>query len=87
MQKFGNEEIENQVVELLTKTSMPVSIDYVAHHLHMSWSTARGLLLNMTIKGKIEAEKTTKSLIFRLPNGEIIGKPEQLEKEERLRRE
>jgi len=46
---------------------MPVSIDFVAHHLNVSWPTARGLLLNMTIKGKVEAEKTTKSLIFRLP--------------------
>lgn len=67
MQKFDNEKIETQVIDLMEKTAMPVSIDYVAHHLSMSWPTARGVLLNMKIKGKIELEKTTKSLIFRLP--------------------
>lgn len=67
MQKFDNEKVEAQVIELLERTPIAVSIDYVAHHLTMSWSTSRGLLLNMALKGLIEAEKTTKSLIFRLP--------------------
>ena len=67
MQKFGNEKVEAQVLKLLERTPTAVSIDYVRYHLSISWSTARGLLLNMTIKGKVEAEKTTKSLIFRLP--------------------
>ena len=67
MQKVGNEQVENEVIELLKKTPMPVSIDYVAYHLHISWPTSRGLLLNMALNKKVEAEKTTKSLIFRLP--------------------
>lgn len=67
MQKVGNVEVENEAIELLKKTVMPVSIDYVAYHLHISWPTARGLLLNMALNKKVEAEKTTKGLIFRLP--------------------
>jgi predicted ArsR family transcriptional regulator len=67
MQKVGNEHFETEVIKLLEKTPMPVSIDYVAHHLQISWPTARGLLMNMALDKKIEAEKTTKSLIFRLP--------------------
>jgi DNA-binding IclR family transcriptional regulator len=66
-QKFDNEKTEAEVLDLLKNTPMAASTDYVAHNLNVSWSTARGLLLNMTLKGKIEAEKTTKSLIFRLP--------------------
>jgi len=70
VQKFDDEKVEKQVLELMQRTVTPVSIDYVAHHLKIAWATARGLLLNMTIKGKIEAEKTTKSLIFRLSRNE-----------------
>lgn len=66
MQKVGTEHFESEVIKLLEKTPMPVSIDYVAHHLQISWSTARGLLMDMALEKKIEAEKTTKSLIFRL---------------------
>jgi len=67
LHKFGNEQVEKQVVELLKRTPTAVSIDYVAYHLNIAWATARGLLLNMVINGKVQSEKTTKSLIFRLP--------------------
>jgi hypothetical protein len=70
LQKFGNEKVEAKIVELLERTPTAVSIDYVRYHLNISWSTTRALLLNMVIKGKVEAEKTTKSLIFRLPRRE-----------------
>jgi hypothetical protein len=66
MQKVGNEHFEAEVIKLLEKTPMAVSVDYVAYHLNISWPTARSLLLNMALDKKIEAEKTTKSLIFRL---------------------
>jgi hypothetical protein len=46
---------------------MAVSTDFVAYHLGIAWVTARLLLMNMTLKGLVEMEKTTKSMIFRLP--------------------
>jgi hypothetical protein len=63
----GNEQVENGVIDLLKKTPMAVSCDYVAFHLKICWATARSLLLNMALEKKIEMEKTTKSAIFRLP--------------------
>lgn len=69
MQKVDNPQVEIQVVELLKNTPMAVSIDFVAHNLRIHWTTARGLLLNMALKGKIKAVKTTKSFIFTLPQG------------------
>jgi hypothetical protein len=66
-QIVGNEQFENSVIELLQKTPMAVSTDFVAYHLKISWPTARSLLLNMALEKKIEMEKTTKSAIFRLP--------------------
>lgn len=70
MQKFDNQDVEAEVIELLKKTSIPVSTDYVAHHIGMGWGTARSVLLNMALKGEIQSEKTTKSLIFKLPKKE-----------------
>lgn len=64
---MGNEQVENSVIELLKKTPMAVSTDFVAYHLKISWPTAKCLLLNMALDKKIEMEKTTKSAIFRLP--------------------
>jgi len=46
---------------------MAVSTDFVAYHLGIAWVTSRSLLMNMALKGLIEMEKTTKSMIFRLP--------------------
>jgi hypothetical protein len=66
--KFDNIQTEEQVVKLLEETKIAVSTDFVAYHLSISWVTARSLLLNMTIKGLVSMEKTTKSMIFRLPH-------------------
>jgi DNA-binding IclR family transcriptional regulator len=70
LQKVGNEHFETAVIKLLEKTPMAVSVDFVAYHLGISWPTARGLLLTMAINKKVEVEKTTKSMIFRLPKKE-----------------
>lgn len=67
----GNEQIENSVIELLCKKSMAVSTDFVAFHLEIGWSTARSLLLRMALDKKIEAEKTTRGLIWR-PKKEAV---------------
>lgn len=43
---------------------MPVSIEFVAQELGIGWGTARAILLNLAIQGRIAMQKTTKSLIF-----------------------
>ena len=62
--KFGNPDIQNNVMSLLQETKMPVSIEFVAQKLSIGWGTARAILLNLAIQGKIRMQKTTKSLIF-----------------------
>lgn len=67
MQKYDAVENEQKVIELIKDSKMAVSTDFIAYHLDISWITSRALLLNMTVKGLILMEKTTKSMIFRLP--------------------
>jgi predicted transcriptional regulator len=53
-----------KVLEIVEKAGKPVSIDYVAYHLGVSWHTARALLLELTAQGKLKAIDTTKSYVF-----------------------
>ena len=64
LQKFNDPETEEKIIALIKKTEIPVSIDFVAQHVNIAWGTARAILLNMTVLGKIQTQKTTKSLIF-----------------------
>jgi len=69
--KFDDPDVEDNIVELLKIAKIPVSIDYVAHHMKVGWDTARAALLNLALQGKIKANKTTKSLIFFLGDDEL----------------
>lgn len=66
MQKIDNPEIEANVLQVMEQANQPVSCDYVAFKMQIGWGTARGILLNMALKGQITALKTTKSFIFML---------------------
>jgi len=48
----------------LRKAGKPVSIEYVAYHLGISWHVARALLLELVARGKLRMLDTTKSYIF-----------------------
>ncbi len=62
--KFGNPVIQESVIKLLKETGMPVSVDFVARKLGVGWGTARAILLDLAVQGRIRMVKTTKSLIF-----------------------
>jgi DNA-binding IclR family transcriptional regulator len=71
--KFGNADVQNSVLNLLRKTNMPVDVEFVAQKLGIGWGTARAILLNLVVEGKVCMEKTTKSFIFSLNEGEKNG--------------
>jgi len=71
--KFGNADVQNSVLNLLRKTNMPVDVEFVAQKLGIGWGTARAILLNLVVEGKVYMEKTTKSFIFSLNEGEKNG--------------
>jgi len=65
-----NSELQTQLLKLLKKTRIPVSIEYVARHLNVGWGTARAMLLELVVSGKVAGQKTTKSWIFWMPGSE-----------------
>lgn len=64
MNHFNDKKLENKIIVFLENTPIPASIDYVAQHFNLAWGTARAILLNLVIEGKIQSQKTTKSFIF-----------------------
>ena len=64
MNHFNDKDLEIQVVKLLKEIPIPASIDFVAQHFNLAWGTARAILLNLVIDGRIQTQKTTKNLIF-----------------------
>jgi len=62
----GNPEVETHALEVVREAGVPVSIDYVAHHLGVSWHTARSILLRLAVKGKLKMIDTTKGPVFAL---------------------
>lgn len=70
--KFGDPEVETQVIKILETHSEPVSIDLVSYHLKVGWGTARSILLNMALKGKIKFLKTSKGYVFWLSKEEAL---------------
>ncbi|MCL5949750.1 MAG: hypothetical protein M1490_04665 [Candidatus Bathyarchaeota archaeon] len=62
----GAKESEAKVLEALKEYGKPVSVGYVAWKLSVTWTTARGILLEMALKGQIAATDTSKGFFFSL---------------------
>jgi hypothetical protein len=58
---------------LIADAKIPVTVDFIAQNLKVSWDTARSLLLGLAIQERLKATKTMKSWIF---------EPRQAKKEE-----
>jgi hypothetical protein len=64
VQKNVETEMESNVLDLLEKENMPLTIGFVAFNLKITWQTARSLLLTMSLTGKIKALETSKGFLF-----------------------
>jgi DNA-binding transcriptional ArsR family regulator len=59
------EELKSKALDFLETSTIAVCVGDVAKHLDISWSTARHILMELLLEGKVECEKTTKSMIFK----------------------
>jgi len=64
MSKLEDEKLIEQIINLVRQTNIPVSIDFVAKNLGLNWSSARALLMQLSLEGLLKATKTTKGWIF-----------------------
>ena len=64
MQKLDIPQMEEQALSLIGEARIPVTVDYIARKLDISWDTARSLLLGLAIHDRLKATKTMKSWVF-----------------------
>lgn len=64
MQKLDIPQMEKQALNLIGEARIPVTVDYIARKLKISWDTARSLLLGLAIQDQLKATKTMKSWVF-----------------------
>lgn len=61
---LDNKNIVSNVIEVVKDAHMPVSIDYVARNVNLTWASARAILFQLALGGRLSAQNTTKSWIF-----------------------
>lgn len=62
--KVGNQQIEQEVLKILADAKISVSTSFLAKKLNMGWGTARAVLLDMVIKGKVKMISTNITPLF-----------------------
>jgi predicted ArsR family transcriptional regulator len=58
-------ELKPKALLFIKKATTAVAIGDVAKNVNVSWSTARQILMELTLENKVECEITTNAKIFR----------------------
>ena len=69
----GRPDVEAKVLELMREAGAPISPNFIAKRLGISWATARSILFKLAIEGKVVAMETLKSWVFMLPKDKGDG--------------
>lgn len=62
-------ELKPKALEILKRSKLPLGVGDVAKGLGISWSTARQILTELELEGRVSSLKTSKSKIY-FPKGE-----------------
>ena len=57
--KVGTHKFENKVLEVLKNAKEPVTIKYIADRCELGWGTARAILFDLALRGKISMQHST----------------------------
>ncbi len=59
------ERLKADALRFLNQTTLAISVSDLAKNLNVSWSTARQILTELTLEGRIECQKTTNWKIYK----------------------
>jgi hypothetical protein len=76
--KINDSNLRHRIVQTVTDAKRPVSVEYIAKLLGLSWVTAKAILFDLSLTGELGAIKTTKSWIFTLPRKSLNGRESPL---------
>lgn len=66
--KVGSREYEQKVLDVLHTAKAPLDVTNIAHKLGVGFGTARAILLDMALAGKLEKITTVHGSLYQLPN-------------------
>jgi len=58
------DELKPKALEILKRSKLPLGVGDVAKELDVSWSTARQILTELELEGKVSSLKTSKSKVY-----------------------
>ena len=61
---FDDSGTVERILSAVREAGMPVSIDYVATNVGLNWPSTRAVLMQLSLEGRLNAVKTTKSWVF-----------------------
>jgi len=61
---MSSDAVAKRIIEVVDKSDVPVTVDYVAYNIGVSWNTAKTLLLELALIGRVQATKTSHGWIF-----------------------
>ena len=67
--KISTPEFETKVLEALGSVENPVTVQYIAERCGIGWGTARAILMDLTLQGKVKMQPTTSTPIFTIEKG------------------
>lgn len=62
--KINDKHLRKRVIKAIQEAGQPVSIEYVAQSIKLAWTTARAILLDLSLNQQIVAVKTTRGYVF-----------------------
>ena len=60
----GHEPLKRKALEIVSRSRIPIDPEFVSKRVGIAWGTARFMLLELALDGKIQATKTSKSWVF-----------------------
>ncbi len=75
--KVSTPEYEAKVLEALSNVENPVTVQFIADQCELGWGTARAVLYDLTLQGRIKMQQTTSTPFFCLERGEEEKKSEE----------
>lgn len=64
VRKFDEEKVEDAILEIIDTAGMPVTVEYVARKIGVTWASTRAILFELSIERRLRAVRTTHSWVF-----------------------
>lgn len=59
-----HEPLKQKALEIVSGSRIPIDPEFVSKRVGIAWGTARFILLELALEGKVRATKTSKSWVF-----------------------